>query len=144
MLWKHKTKKGKRESKQILPKLRKQLEDATDDPAYLTFRTATATENNNDDDDDDTLILIKPEQISACILRKLYDAAEKEYSTQLQQQTRVTRAVIGVPAYFTEAQRQATIKASELAGVSKVRLIAEPEAAALAYQAQQTTIEAEE
>ena len=142
LLWKPKTKKGKRESKQILPKLRKQLEDATDDPAYLTFRTATATENN--DDDDDTLILIKPEQISACILRKLYDAAEKEYSTQLQQQTRVTRAVIGVPAYFTEAQRQATIKASELAGVSKVRLIAEPEAAALAYQAQHTTIVAEE
>jgi hypothetical protein len=171
-LWKHRTKKGKRESKQIVPKLRKQLEDAIDDPALLTFRTTTATATANDDyvdddydnyvdddydnyvdDDDDTLILLKPEQISACILRKLYDAAEKEYSTQLQQQqqhdqqqeysttirTRVTRAVIGVPAYFTEAQRQATIKASELAGVSKVRLIAEPEAAALAYQAQHTT-----
>jgi hypothetical protein len=46
---------------------------------------------------------------------------------------RVTRAVIGVPAYFTESQRAATVRASELAGVPKVRLLAEPEAAALAY-----------
>ncbi|EED89201.1 predicted protein, partial [Thalassiosira pseudonana CCMP1335] len=45
----------------------------------------------------------------------------------------VTRAVIGVPAYFTESQRQATIRASELAGVPKVKLLPEPEAAALAY-----------
>jgi len=46
---------------------------------------------------------------------------------------RVTRAVIGVPAYFNDAQREATQRAAEMAGLSKVKLLREPEAAALAY-----------
>jgi molecular chaperone DnaK (HSP70) len=106
-----------------LPKLHKQLEDASIDPALLTFHD---TLNNNN-------IMLRPEQISACILRKLFDVAECYHHLNNGGKVRVTRAVIGVPAYFTEAQRKATIRASELAGVPKVKLLPEPEAAALAY-----------
>jgi molecular chaperone DnaK (HSP70) len=70
---------------------------------------------------------IPPEVISSHILSVLKAAAEAESGQP------VTRAVIGVPAYFNDAQRQATVKASELAGISKVKLLREPEAAALAY-----------
>jgi molecular chaperone DnaK (HSP70) len=70
---------------------------------------------------------IPPEVISAHILSALKAAAEAETGEL------VTRAVIGVPAYFHDAQRQATVKAAELAGISKVKLLREPEAAAMAY-----------
>jgi molecular chaperone DnaK (HSP70) len=70
---------------------------------------------------------IAPEVISAHILSTLKAAAEAETGQV------VTRAVIGVPAYFQDAQRQATVKAAELAGISKVKLLREPEAAAMAY-----------
>jgi molecular chaperone DnaK (HSP70) len=65
----------------------------------------------------------------------LFDVAEQHYCEEhnSNEKVKVTRAVIGVPAYFTEAQRRATIRASELAGVDKVKLLPEPEAAALAY-----------
>ena len=71
--------------------------------------------------------IVSPEQISSQILQKLI--RECEESTQ---QT-ITRAVIGVPAYFNDAQRDATVKAANLAGIEKVKLLREPEAAALAY-----------
>ena len=120
--------KWKKKKADQLPKLHKQLEDATNDPALLT-----CTMNG-----EELQQKLGPEQISACILRKLYDTAEQyrsitEEGNNGNDVRRVTRAVIGVPAYFTEAQRQATIRASELAGVPKVKLLAEPEAAALAY-----------
>ncbi|KAL3802674.1 hypothetical protein HJC23_011998 [Cyclotella cryptica] len=125
-----KTSKWKQRKKNELPKLHKQLEDAIHDPALLTFQDKF---DNNDQ------IMLRPEQISACILRKLYDVAELHHQTNQaagqasKTKSLVTRAVIGVPAYFTEAQRKATIRASELAGVPKVKLLPEPEAAALAY-----------
>ena len=72
---------------------------------------------------------ISPEFISAKVLRRLYDAVERHRGTG----EKVTRAVIGVPAYFNDAQRDATLRASTLAGVEKARLLREPEAAALAY-----------
>jgi molecular chaperone DnaK (HSP70) len=75
----------------------------------------------------DSSATIPPEVISAHILSALRAAAEAE-TGQL-----VTRAVIGVPAYFHDGQRQATVKAAELAGISKVKLLREPEAAAMAY-----------
>ena len=132
---KDKTKKGKRKRKKEdeLPKLHKQLEQAQLDPALLS---CTIHNNDNDDDDDDESYTLRPEQISACILRKLFDVAEEQYCmehNENKKKVKVTRAVIGVPAYFTEAQRHATIRASELAGVYKVKLLPEPEAAALAY-----------
>ncbi len=69
-----------------------------------------------------------PQEISALILRRLKQAAETELG-----QT-VSKAVITVPAYFSDAQRQATRDAGELAGLEVVRIINEPTAAALAYE----------
>src|SRR5918993_1125357 len=68
-----------------------------------------------------------PPEISAMILQKLKQAAE-EYLGQS-----VTRAVITVPAYFNDAQRQATKEAGKIAGLEVMRIVNEPTAAALAY-----------
>jgi molecular chaperone DnaK len=68
-----------------------------------------------------------PPEISAMILQKLKQAAE-EYLGQT-----VTQAVITVPAYFNDAQRQATKDAGQIAGLEVMRIVNEPTAAALAY-----------
>ena len=68
-----------------------------------------------------------PQEISAMILRKLADDA----STYLGE--KVTSAVITVPAYFNDAQRQATKDAGKIAGLDVLRIVNEPTAAALAY-----------
>jgi molecular chaperone DnaK len=68
-----------------------------------------------------------PPQISAMVLQKLKQAAE-DYLGQP-----VTRAVITVPAYFNDAQRQATKEAGQIAGLEVMRIVNEPTAAALAY-----------
>ncbi|MBS0206135.1 MAG: molecular chaperone DnaK [Planctomycetes bacterium] len=68
-----------------------------------------------------------PPEVSAQVLRKLKEAAEAYLGHT------VTRAVITVPAYFNDAQRQATKDAGEIAGLSVDRIINEPTAAALAY-----------
>jgi len=68
-----------------------------------------------------------PPEISAMVLRKLKEAAEAHVGHTL------TRAVITVPAYFNDAQRQATKDAGEIAGLKVERIINEPTAAALAY-----------
>ncbi|MDX6243495.1 MAG: molecular chaperone DnaK, partial [Frankiales bacterium] len=71
--------------------------------------------------------LYAPEEISALILRKLADDAAKNLGEK------VTEAVITVPAYFNDAQRQATKDAGKIAGLEVLRIINEPTAAALAY-----------
>src|SRR6476620_10817386 len=71
--------------------------------------------------------LYEPEEISAQVLRKLADDAGKFLGE------RVTEAVITVPAYFNDAQRQATKDAGKIAGLEVLRIINEPTAAALAY-----------
>ncbi|HEU5109010.1 MAG TPA: molecular chaperone DnaK [Micromonosporaceae bacterium] len=68
-----------------------------------------------------------PEEVSALILRKLVEDASKFLGE------RVTEAVITVPAYFNDAQRQATKDAGRIAGLEVLRIINEPTAAALAY-----------
>ncbi|HTI71018.1 MAG TPA: Hsp70 family protein [Candidatus Limnocylindria bacterium] len=68
-----------------------------------------------------------PEEVSAEILKKLKADAELSLGEP------VTRAVITVPAYFNDAQRNATIRAGELAGFTVDRIVNEPTAAALAY-----------
>ena len=68
-----------------------------------------------------------PEDISAMVLQKLKNDAEKQLGSP------VTQAVITVPAYFNDAQRQATKDAGKIAGLEVLRIINEPTAAALAY-----------
>ena len=68
-----------------------------------------------------------PSQISAFILQKMKETAEKYLGQE------VTKAVITVPAYFNDAQRQATKDAGKIAGLEVLRIINEPTAASLAY-----------
>jgi len=70
---------------------------------------------------------VSPEEISSSVLRKLADDASKYIGEK------VTDAVITVPAYFNDAQRQATKDAGKIAGLKVLRIINEPTAAALAY-----------
>lgn len=83
--------------------------------------------------DDDTLkirigdVLFSPEEISAMILEKLKEAAEEHLNDI------VEGAIVTVPAYFNDSQRQATKDAGEIAGLNVLRIINEPTAASLAY-----------
>lgn len=68
-----------------------------------------------------------PEEISSMILQKLKNDAEKQLGEK------ITKAIITVPAYFNDAQRQATKDAGKIAGLEVERIVNEPTAAALAY-----------
>jgi molecular chaperone DnaK len=68
-----------------------------------------------------------PPQVGAFILRKLKQSAEEFLGEP------VSKAIITVPAYFDDAQRQATVEAGRLAGLEVLRLLNEPTAAAMAY-----------
>ena len=72
-----------------------------------------------------------PQEISAIILKRLKEIAEARLGHALR------KAVITVPAYFSDTQRQATREAGEIAGLEVVRIINEPTAAALVYEAGQ-------
>lgn len=74
-----------------------------------------------------------PEELSSFILKSLKADAEADLGEE------VTEAVISVPAYFNDAQRKATKRAGELAGLKVERLISEPTAAAVAYGINQTS-----
>lgn len=73
----------------------------------------------------------RPQEISAMILRVLRDRAARQLGGD------VTKAVVTVPAYFNDAQRQATREAGELAGLEVVRILNEPTAASLTYDPSQ-------
>ena len=77
----------------------------------------------------------QPQEISAMILRKLKDRAERELGHS------VSKAVITVPAFFNDNQREATRQAGELAGLEVVRILNEPTAAALTYEPHPTDLE---
>jgi len=70
---------------------------------------------------------LRPQEISAMILRALKDRASRELGYE------VRKAVVTVPAYFNDGQRQATIEAGTLAGLEVVRILNEPTAASLVY-----------
>jgi Fe-S protein assembly chaperone HscA len=76
---------------------------------------------------------VTPSEVSACILRALRDRAAAYFGEPIEQ------AVITVPAYFNDSQRQATKDAGRIAGLDVVRIVNEPTAAALAYGLQRLT-----
>src|SRR5258707_8006063 len=77
----------------------------------------------------------RPQEISAMILRSLRDRAAQQLGQP------VKKAVITVPAYFNDAQRQATREAGELAGLEGVRIVNAPTAASLAYDPSQRDLQ---
>lgn len=74
-------------------------------------------------------VLVSPEEICARVLLELRQIAERHYNEP------VTRAVITIPAWYDAAQRQATKDAAQIAGITVMRLLSEPTAAALGYGA---------
>ena len=76
---------------------------------------------------DDSGNTISPEEVSSDILKHLKSVAQDQLGRE------VSKAIITVPAYFNDAQRTATKRAGELAGLEVIRIISEPTAAALAY-----------
>src|SRR5690242_2426192 len=77
----------------------------------------------------------RPQEISAMILRGLRDRAQRQLNQP------VNKVVITVPAYFNDAQRQATREAGELAGLEVVRILNEPTAASLTYDPNQRELQ---
>jgi molecular chaperone HscA len=104
----------------------KSYNDVRDYASFFTYKVI--------DDNTESLVKVQtgskfysPIELSAFILKKLTDRAEHILKTP------VTKAVITVPAYFNDAQRQATRDAGKLAGLDVLRIINEPTAASLAY-----------
>lgn len=121
--------KNKKNKKKKQPSLVRLLEDAKENPTMLfSLKTNEGKVGNK----------VSPETISSSILQKLLDVASEHTKKP------ITRAVIGVPAYFNDAQRDATVRAANLAGIEKVKLLREPEAAALAYGVDKESTEEEE
>ncbi len=99
---------------------------------YLIYPERTVKSVKRHMGEDSQLLLAEkqytPQELSAMILRHLKQVAEKETGQTIR------RAVITVPAFFSDAQRQATRDAGEIAGLTVERIINEPTAAALAYE----------
>ncbi len=100
-------------------------EETTEEARLVPYKVAKGTSNDARVEIDGKLF--SPPEISAQILLKLKRAAENYLGEK------VTDAVITVPAYFNDAQRQATKDAGEIAGLNVRRIVNEPTAAALAY-----------
>eukprot|EP00883_Tetradesmus_obliquus_P007855 jgi/Sobl393_1/18509/SZX73966.1 len=104
------------------------------DPAVQEERGRLAYEVDQDSEGNAVLVCphvepgcLYPEEVSTCVLAQLLADAARHTGRQ------VSKAVITVPAYFSDEQREATVAAGTLAGLDTVRLIREPVAAALAY-----------
>ncbi|MEI6263692.1 MAG: molecular chaperone DnaK [Sphingobacteriia bacterium] len=103
----------------------RQFDEVTEEISHWSYKVAKGDNNTVRVAIDDRLYT--PQEISAMILQKMKKTAE-DYLGQ-----EVTEAVITVPAYFNDAQRQATKEAGEIAGLTVRRIVNEPTAAALAY-----------
>ncbi len=106
------------------------LADATEDLKYLSYAVVAGERGNarvSIPREGGELLTLSPEEVSAHVLLELRRIAESRLGHP------VSKAVITVPAYFDDAQRQATRVAGRLAGLDVVRIVPEPTAAALAY-----------
>ncbi len=106
------------------------MADAAADVPYLSFRVVEGAQNTARIEiplDGNESKIVSPQEVSAIILRRLKEQASRVLGVE------VRRAVVTVPAYFDDAQRQATRDAGRLAGLEVVRIVNEPTAAALAY-----------
>ncbi len=103
----------------------RRFDEVTEEISHWSYKVAQGDNNTVRIDIDGRLYT--PQEISAMVLQKMKKTAE-DYLGQ-----EVTEAVITVPAYFNDAQRQATKEAGEIAGLTVRRIVNEPTAAALAY-----------
>src|SRR5688572_2898249 len=103
----------------------RRYDEVTEEMSHISYKVAKGDNNTVRIDIEGRLYT--PQEISAMILQKMKKTAE-DYLGQ-----EVTEAVITVPAYFNDAQRQATKEAGEIAGLNVRRIVNEPTAAALAY-----------
>lgn len=103
----------------------RRFDEVTEEMKHWSYKVAKGDNNTVRIDIDGRLYT--PQEISAMVLQKMKKTAEDYLGHE------VTEAVITVPAYFNDAQRQATKEAGEIAGLTVRRIINEPTAAALAY-----------
>lgn len=103
----------------------RQFDEVTEEISHWSYKVAKGDNNTVRIDIDGRLYT--PQEISAMILQKMKKTAEDYLGHE------VTEAVITVPAYFNDSQRQATKEAGEIAGLTVRRIVNEPTAAALAY-----------
>ncbi len=103
----------------------RRFDEVSDEISHWSYKVAKGDNNTVRIDIDGRLYT--PQEISAMVLQKMKKTAE-DYLGQ-----EITEAVITVPAYFNDAQRQATKEAGEIAGLTVRRIVNEPTAAALAY-----------
>ncbi len=103
----------------------RRFDEVTDEISHYSYKVARGENNTPRVDIDGRLYT--PQEISAMILQKMKKVSEDFLGQE------VNEAVITVPAYFNDAQRQATKEAGEIAGLNVRRIINEPTAAALAY-----------
>jgi len=103
----------------------RKFDEVTEEISHWSYKVAKGDNNTVRVDIDGRLYT--PQEISAMVLQKMKKTAEDYLGTE------VTDAVITVPAYFNDAQRQATKEAGEIAGLNVKRIVNEPTAAALAY-----------
>jgi molecular chaperone DnaK len=105
----------------------RKLEEITHEATEVSYKVLRDSNGNVKLDCPAQSKQFAPEEISAQVLRKLVDDASKYLGET------VTQAVITVPAYFNDSQRQATKDAGKIAGIEVMRIINEPTAASLAY-----------
>jgi molecular chaperone DnaK len=103
----------------------RRFDEVTEETTHWSYKVAKGDNNTVRIDIDGRMYT--PQEISAMVLQKMKKTAEDYLGTE------VTEAVITVPAYFNDAQRQATKEAGEIAGLNVRRIVNEPTAAALAY-----------
>ncbi len=103
----------------------RKFDEVTEEISHWSYKVAKGDNNTVRVDIDGRLYT--PQEISAMVLQKMKKTAEDYLGVE------VTDAVITVPAYFNDAQRQATKEAGEIAGLNVKRIVNEPTAAALAY-----------